>query len=69
MEIEWADPPDGAGKYEAFFEALRSERGRWAKFPGLAWAVRQGKYAGCEAGEFEARESQGETYVRFVGKP
>jgi hypothetical protein len=69
-DIEWADPPPPrGGRYDAFFDALRAEPGRWALFPvqttSAASAVRRGAYRGIEPLEFEAMERHGQVYVRY----
>ena len=74
--VDDIDVPRRKGKYEAFFNALRDNPGRWAEFPaqgtsgtrgGTAHHIKKGTYSGIERGEFDALSRNGVLYVRFVG--
>lgn len=82
--IVWEDPPDSyprggaAPRYADFFESIRKMPGRWAVWPNpvqsptLTTNIKNGKYSGTEAGEFDAtiRKQDDGTYkmwVRYVG--
>lgn len=71
-EIEFLDspppsnpgrPPGGAADLVEFFDALRANPGKWAKWCrpvtmaskfGVASRIKAGKFAGTERGEFKA---------------
>lgn len=79
-EVVWEDPPPAASGsqpgFHAFFAELREHPGKWARWPGKSQShavvtqLRQGKYSGTTAGEFEATGRRGPdgvaVYVRFV---
>lgn len=62
--VQWEEPParsvrNREGKYDEFFDALRSKPGKWALFPGktttsTATSINNGKYANIDKHEFEA---------------
>lgn len=86
MTIRWEDPPETnragrPGAHVEFFDTLRANRGRWARWPvklspksvSVASAIRTGKYAGAKKGEFDARQQRTDdemkVWVRYVGPP
>lgn len=84
MNVEFVDELPGGnrgvrGKYVEFFDALRDNAGKWAKFPdqddktsgyknSTRTFISQGKVSGsAPARAFEAAVRQGTLYVRYVG--
>lgn len=71
-EIQWEDPPDVETrrmKHRAFYEALRANPGRWARFPG-AGAPNHLKAKGYEirrVGNGQTDRAEAKVWVRFVG--
>lgn len=78
MSVEFVDELPGSDRnaeLRAFAAALRSNPGRWAKYPGesssrsaynRAYQVRKGSLAAFRDGTFEAAVREGVLYVQHV---